>query len=137
MMLAAAGVAAELYTVDAEGAVTFSKENAHTIGEALTAHKTEVKAAIEKYVADGKDALDKLEQAQSEAANLRASLEAKNLEIQQLQAKVEELGKQPGDTTQQVHNNAGGGQDPQAPKTDVEAFFETNHSARELFAMLP
>ena len=136
LILAAAGVAAELYSVDAEGAVSFSKEHAHTIGEALASHKNEVKAAIEQYVAEGKEALDKLDAAQAEAATLKASLDAKNLEIQQLQAKVEELGKQPGDTTQQVHNNAGG-QEPQQPKTEVEAFFETNYSARKLFDMLP
>ena len=71
----------------------------------------------------------KLTEAQNQLAAANANLATAN-------ARIEELGKQPGDTTQQVHNNAGG-QNPQAPKTDVEQFFDTNHSARELFAMLP
>lgn len=74
--------------------------------------------------------------AEQKLAEAQASLATANANLATANARIEELGKQPGDTTQQVHNNAGG-QDPQEPKTDVEAFFETNHSARELFAMLP
>ena len=56
-------------------------------------------------------------------------------EIATLKARVEELGRQPGETTQQVHNSAGA--DPQKPKSDVEQFFDTNREARELFNRLP
>lgn len=135
LILAAIGVSENLYSVDENGAVIVSKEQAHIIGEALETHKAEVKATIEKYIAEAKENLEKLEAAQQEAAQLKAALEAKNLEIQQLQARVDELGREPGDTTHQVHNNAGG--EPEPKKTDVEAFFDTNYQARKLFQMLP
>ena len=67
----------------------------------------------------------------AEAATLRQSVEAKNLEIQQLQAKVEELGKQPGDTTQQVHNNAGEG-----VESPMDDFFQRLQAAKALYDMV-
>ena len=68
-------------------------------------------------------------------STLTASMETKDIEIANLKARVEELGRQPGETTHQVHNSAGAA-DPQ-PKSDVEQFFDTNREARELFARLP
>ena len=52
-----------------------------------------------------------------------------------MQAKIDELGKQPGATTQQVLNNPAAS--PQAELTDEERFIAEMNSAQKLFNSLP
>lgn len=103
-----------------EDALKTGSENA----DALKAAQTKA-AELEAQL---KDANEKAAQADS----LRSTIEGKDLEIQQLQAKVEELNKQPGDTTTHPHND-GGSQDTTTPMDD---FCARLAAAQKLYDMV-
>ena len=129
LIVAALALTDEAFAKDAEGNVTLNLNQSQ-----LQALEREMKGLHEDVVeANGR--ANGVQSLNQEISTLKASAEAKDQEIATLKARVEELGRQPGDTTHQVHNSAG--VDPQKPKSDVEQFFDTNREARDLFNRLP
>ena len=116
-----------------EGKFSLDEQQLGTLEEALKAASENAEAlkAAQTRVSELEAQLLEANTKAAEAATLRQSVEAKNLEIQQLQAKVEELGKQPGDTTQQVHNNAGEG-----VESPMDDFFQRLQAAKALYDMV-
>ena len=116
-----------------EGKFSLDEQQLGTLEDALKAASENAEAlkAAQTRVSELEAQLLEANTKAAEAATLRQSVEAKNLEIQQLQAKVEELGKQPGDTTQQVHNNAGEG-----VESPMDDFFQRLQAAKALYDMV-
>ena len=116
-----------------EGKFSLDEQQLGTLEDALKAASENAEAlkAAQTRVSELEAQLLEANTKATEAATLRQSVEAKNLEIQQLQAKVEELGKQPGDTTQQVHNNAGEG-----VESPMDDFFQRLQAAKALYDMV-
>ena len=79
-----------------------------------------------------KENRDKVEAA---IADHLKEIQAKDATIASMQAKIDELGKQPGATTQQVLNNPAAS--PQAELTDEERFIAEMNSAQQLYNSLP
>jgi ATP-dependent protease ClpP protease subunit len=129
LIVAALALTDEAFAKDAEGNVTLNLNQSQ-----LQALEREMKG-LHEDVAEANGRANGVQSLNQEISTLKASAEAKDQEIATLKARVEELGRQPGDTTHQVHNSAGA--DPQKPKSDVEQFFDTNREARELFNRLP
>ena len=116
-----------------EGKFSLDEQQLGTLEDALKAASENAEAlkAAQTRISELEAQLLEANTKAAEAATLRQSVEAKNLEIQQLQAKVEELGKQPGDTTQQVHNNAGEG-----VESPMDDFFQRLQAAKALYDMV-
>lgn len=129
LIVAALALTDEAFAKDAEGNVTLNLNQSQ-----LQALEREMKG-LHEDVAEANGRANGVQSLNQEISTLKASAEAKDQEIATLKARVEELGRQPGETTHQVHNSAGA--DPQKPKSDVEQFFDTNREARELFNRLP
>jgi ATP-dependent protease ClpP protease subunit len=129
LIVAALALTDEAFAKDAEGNVTLNLNQSQ-----LQALEREMKG-LHEDVAEANGRANGVQSLNQEISTLKASAEAKDQEIATLKARVEELGRQPGDTTHQVHNSAGA--DPQKPKSDVEQFFDTNREARDLFNRLP
>jgi ATP-dependent protease ClpP protease subunit len=129
LIVAALALTDEAFAMDAEGNVTLNLNQSQ-----LQALEREMKG-LHEDVAEANGRANGVQSLNQEISTLKASAEAKDQEIATLKARVEELGRQPGETTHQVHNSAGA--DPQKPKSDVEQFFDTNREARELFNRLP
>lgn len=129
LIVAALALTDEAFAKDAEGNVTLNLNQSQ-----LQALEREMKG-LHEDVTEANGRANGVQSLNQEISTLKASAEAKDQEIATLKARVEELGRQPGDTTHQVHNSAGA--DPQKPKSDVEQFFDTNREARELFNRLP
>jgi ATP-dependent protease ClpP protease subunit len=129
LIVAALALTDEAFAKDAEGNVTLNLNQSQ-----LQALEREMKG-LHEDVAEANGRANGVQSLNQEISTLKASAEAKDLEIATLKARVEELGRQPGETTHQVHNSAGA--DPQKPKSDVEQFFDTNREARDLFNRLP
>ena len=129
LIVAALALTDEAFAKDAEGNVTLNLNQSQ-----LQALEREMKG-LHEDVAEANGRANGVQSLNQEISTLKASAEAKDQEIATLKARVEELGRQPGETTHQVHNSAGS--DPQKPKSDVEQFFDTNREARDLFNRLP
>lgn len=129
LIVAALALTDEAFAKDAEGNVTLNLNQSQ-----LQALEREMKG-LHEDVTEANGRANGVQSLNQEISTLKASAEAKDQEIATLKARVEELGRQPGDTTHQVHNSAGA--DPQKPKSDVEQFFDTNREARDLFNRLP
>ena len=129
LIVAALALTDEAFAKDAEGNVTLNLNQSQ-----LQALEREMKG-LHEDVAEANGRANGVQSLNQEISTLKASAEAKDQEIATLKARVEELGRQPGETTHQVHNSAGA--DPQKPKSDVEQFFDTNREARDLFNRLP
>ena len=129
LIVAALALTDEAFAKDAEGNVTLNLNQSQ-----LQALEREMKG-LHEDVTEANGRANGVQSLNQEISTLKASAEAKDQEIATLKARVEELGRQPGETTHQVHNSAGA--DPQKPKSDVEQFFDTNREARELFNRLP
>lgn len=129
LIVAALALTDEAFAKDAEGNVALNLNQSQ-----LQALEREMKG-LHEDVAEANGRANGVQSLNQEISTLKASAEAKDQEIATLKARVEELGRQPGETTHQVHNSAGA--DPQKPKSDVEQFFDTNREARDLFNRLP
>jgi ATP-dependent protease ClpP protease subunit len=129
LIVAALALTDEAFAKDAEGNVTLNLNQSQ-----LQALEREMKG-LHEDVTEANGRANGVQSLNQEISTLKASAEAKDQEIATLKARVEELGRQPGETTHQVHNSAGA--DPQKPKSDVEQFFDTNREARDLFNRLP
>ena len=129
LIVAALALTDEAFAKDADGNITLNLNQTQ-----LQALEREM-AGLKEDVTHAEHKADEAKGLRDQISTLTASAEAKDQEIKNLKAQVEELGRQPGETTHQVHNNAGG--DAPKPKSDVEQFFDTNHEARELFARIP
>ena len=129
LIVAALALTDEAFAKDAEGNVTLNLNQSQ-----LQALEREMKG-LHEDVAEANGRANGVQSLNQEISTLKASAEAKDQEIATRKARVEELGRQPGETTHQVHNSAGA--DPQKPKSDVEQFFDTNREARDLFNRLP
>jgi len=111
-------LAAVLLLADAQLALTDGRFSADE--EQLNLIEGALKAAEDKQTA-----------LTQESDTLKASVEAKNLEIQQLQAKIEELNRQPGDTTTHPLNNG-----TPAESTPVDDFCKRLAAAQKLYDMV-
>ena len=129
LIVAALALSDEAFAKDAEGNVTLNLNQSQ-----LQALEHEM-AGMREDVNLAETKAKQIPDLNQQISTLTASMETKDIEIANLKARVEELGRQPGETTHQVHNSAGAA-DPQ-PKSDVEQFFDTNREACELFARLP
>ena len=129
LIVAALALTDEAFAKDAAGNVTLNLNQSQ-----LQALEREMKG-LHEDVTEANGRANGVQSLNQEISTLKASAEAKDQEIATLKARVEELGRQPGETTHQVHNSAGA--DPQKPKSDVEQFFDTNREARDLFNRLP
>ena len=114
LIVAAVGLTEAAFQPDENGNLTLTKDQFLALESALKENRDKVEAAIADHLKE---------------------IQAKDATIASMQAKIDELGKQPGATTQQVLNNPAAS--PQAELTDEERFIAEMNSARKLFNSLP
>ena len=114
LIVAAVGLTEAAFQPDENGNLTLTKDQFLALESALKENRDKVEATI--------------------AAHLK-EIQAKDATIASMQAKIDELGKQPGATTQQVLNNPAAS--PQAELTDEERFIAEMNSAQQLYNSLP
>lgn len=114
LIVAAVGLTEAAFQPDENGNLTLTKDQFLALESALKENRDKVEAAIADHLKE---------------------IQAKDATIASMQAKIDELGKQPGATTQQVLNNPAAS--PQAELTDEERFIAEMNSAQKLFNSLP
>lgn len=114
LIVAAIGLTEAAFQPDENGNLTLTKDQLGQLEAAL------------------KENRDKLE---ASAADHLKEIQAKDATIASMQARIDELGKQPGATTQPVHNNPA--PSPEADLTDEERFIAEMNSAQQLYNSLP
>lgn len=114
LIVAAVGLTEAAFQPDENGNLTLTKDQFLALESALKENRDKVEAAIADHLKE---------------------IQAKDATIASMQAKIDELGKQPGATTQPVHNNPS--PSPQAELTDEERFIAEMNSAQKLFNSLP
>lgn len=114
LIVAAVGLTEAAFQPDENGNLTLTKDQFLALESALKENRDKVEAAIADHIKE---------------------IQAKDATIASMQAKIDELGKQPGATTQQVLNNPAAS--PQAELTDEERFIAEMNSAQKLFNSLP
>ena len=114
LIVAAVGLTEAAFQPDENGNLTLTKDQFLALESALKENRDKVEAAIADHIKE---------------------IQAKDATIASMQAKIDELGKQPGATTQQVLNNPAAS--PQAELTDEERFIAEMNSAQQLYNSLP
>ena len=114
LIVAAVGLTEAAFQPDENGNLTLTKDQFLALESALKENRDKVEAAIADHLKE---------------------IQAKDATIASMQAKIDELGKQPGATTQQVLNNPAAS--PQAELTDEERFIAEMNSAQQLYNSLP
>ena len=114
LIVAAVGLTDAAFQPDENGNLTLTKDQFLALESALKENRDKVEATIADHLKE---------------------IQAKDATIASMQAKIDELGKQPGATTQQVLNNPAAS--PQAELTDEERFIAEMNSAQKLFNSLP
>ena len=114
LIVAAVGLTEAAFQPDENGNLTLTKDQFLALESALKENRDKVEAAIADHLKE---------------------IQAKDATIASMQAKIDELGKQPGATTQQVLNTPAAS--PQAELTDEERFIAEMNSAQKLFNSLP
>ena len=114
LIVAAVGLTDAAFQPDENGNLTLTKDQFLALESALKENRDKVEAAIADHLKE---------------------IQAKDATIASMQAKIDELGKQPGATTQQVLNNPAAS--PQAELTDEERFIAEMNSAQQLYNSLP
>ena len=114
LIVAAVGLTEAAFQPDENGNLTLTKDQFLALESALKENRDKVEAAIADHLKE---------------------IQAKDATIASMQAKIDELGKQPGATTQPVHNNPS--PSPQAELTDEERFIAEMNSAQQLYNSLP
>ena len=114
LIVAAVGLTDAAFQPDENGNLTLTKDQFLALESALKENRDKVEATIADHLKE---------------------IQAKDATIASMQAKIDELGKQPGATTQQVLNNPAAS--PQAELTDEERFIAEMNSAQQLYNSLP
>ena len=114
LIVAAVGLTEAAFQPDENGNLTLTKDQFLALESALKENRDKVEATIADHLKE---------------------IQAKDATIASMQAKIDELGKQPGATTQQVLNNPAAS--PQAELTDEERFIAEMNSAQQLYNSLP